>query len=226
MIKVIKQSWIFRVILIALMLIAIEIPPIAVNFALRYSKTNQLIVDGFMVLFICLMLAIIWWAYRTYETYNQLGQPAGIKVGWIIGGYLAIILGMDVLSYLNQLIYHQTETANNAALGSMLGHNEVITIVFCFSAVVLSPIAEEFIFRGTLTNMFFKRGNIWPKVIFSGVIFSTGHMSTNPISFLIYAYMGMVLAYVYLRTDDIRNSIAIHMINNAIAMYVLLVQVI
>lgn len=50
-------------------------------------------------------------------------------------------------------------------------------------------------------------------------------MSTNPISFLIYAYMGMVLAYVYLRTDDIRNSIAIHMINNVIAMYVLLVQV-
>ena len=69
--------------------------------------------------------------------------------------------------------------------------------------------------------MFFKRGNIWPKVILSGVIFSTGHMSTNPISFLMYAYMGMVLPYVYLRTDDIRNSI-----NNAIAMYVLLVQVI
>lgn len=186
MIKVIKQ-WTSKVILIALMLIAIEVPPMAVNFALRYSKTNQLIVDGFMALFIGLMLAIIWWAHRTYEAYNQLGQPAGIKVGWIIGGYLAIILGMDVLSYLNQLIYHQTETANNAALGSMLGHNQVITIVFCFSAVVLSPIAEEFIFRGTLTNMFFKRGNIWPKVILSGVIFSTGHMSTNPISFLMYA---------------------------------------
>lgn len=225
MIKVIRQ-WTSKVILIALMLIAIEVPPMAVNFALRYSKTNQLIVDGFMALFIGLMLAIIWWAHRTYEAYNQLGQPAGIKVGWIIGGYLAIILGMDVLSYLNQLIYHQTETANNAALGSMLGHNEVITIVFCFSAVVLSPIAEEFIFRGTLTNMFFKRGNIWPKVILSGVIFSKVHMSTNPISFLMYAYMGMVLPYVYLRTDDIRNSIAIHMINNAIAMYVLLVQVI
>ena len=208
MIKVIKQ-WTSKVILIALMLIAIEVPPMAVNFALRYSKTNQLIVDGFMALFIGLMLAIIWWAHRTYEAYNQLGQPAGIKVGWIIGGYLAIILGMDVLSYLNQLIYHQ-----------------MITIVFCFSAVVLSPIAEEFIFRGTLTNMFFKRGNIWPKIILSGVIFSTGHMSTNPISFLMYAYMGMVLAYVYLRTDDIRNSIAIHMINNAIAMYVLLAQIV
>ena len=225
MIKVIKQ-WTSKVFLIALMLIAIEVPPMAVNFALRYANTNQLIVDAFMALFIGLMLAIIWWAHRTYEAYNQLGQPAGIKVGWIVGGYLAIILGMDVLSYLNQLIYHQTETANNAALGSMLGHNEVITIVFCFSAVVLSPIAEEFIFRGTLTNMFFKRGNIWPKVILSGVIFSAGHMSTNPISFLIYAYMGMVLAYVYLRTNDIRNSIAIHMINNAFAMYVLLVQVI
>lgn len=47
-------------------------------------------------------------------------------------------------------------------------------------------------------------------------------MSTNPISFCMYAYMGMVLAFVYLRTGDIRNSIAIHMINNAIAMGILL----
>ena len=35
MIKVIKQ-WTSKVILIALMLIAIEVPPMAVNFALRY----------------------------------------------------------------------------------------------------------------------------------------------------------------------------------------------
>lgn len=223
--KTIKQSWIFRVILIAVMLIAIEIPPIAVRFALHYAKTNQLAVYGFMALFICLMLVIIWWARRTYESYNQLGKPAGIKVGQIIGGYLAIIIGMDILSYFNRLLYHQTETANNAALGSMLGHNEVITVVFVFSAVILSPIAEELIFRGTLTNMFFKRGNIWPKVILSGIIFSAGHMSSNPISFLMYAYMGMVLAFVYLRTADIRNSIAIHIINNAIAMYILLMQV-
>ncbi|MBD5806058.1 CPBP family intramembrane glutamic endopeptidase [Limosilactobacillus walteri] len=223
--RIIKESWVFRVILIAIMLIAIEIPPIAVKFAIYYSPTNQLAVYGFMTLFICLMLAIIWWARHTYRFYNQLGAPAGIKVRWIIGGYLAIIVGMDVLSFLNQMIYHQTETANNAALGSMLGHNQIITVVFMFSAVILSPIAEEFIFRGTLTNMFFKRDNIWPKAILSGIIFSTGHMSTNPISFLIYAYMGFILALVYLKTSDLRNSIAVHMINNAIAMYVLFAQI-
>lgn len=224
MIKVIRQ-WIARVLLIALMVIAIEVPPIAVNFALRYSRTNQFVVDGFMALFIGLMLAIIWWARQTYQSYNQLGAPAGIKIGWIIGGYLAIVVGMDILSYFNVLIYHQTETANNAALGSMLGHNPVITIVFMFSAVFLSPIAEELIFRGTLTNMFFRRGNIWPKAILSGLVFSAGHMSTNPVSFLMYAYMGLVLAFVYLRTGDLRNSIAIHMVNNLIAMYVLWAQI-
>ncbi|MBB1080062.1 CPBP family intramembrane metalloprotease [Limosilactobacillus sp. STM2_1] len=221
----IKKSWAFRVVLIALMLIAIEIPPIVVNFAIHYAKTSQLAVYGFMILFICLMLAIIWWARRTYHTYNQLGSPAGIKIRWIIGGYLAIIVGMDILSFFNQLIYHQTETANNAALGSMLGHSPIITVIFVFSAVILSPIAEELIFRGTLTNMFFRRGNIWPKAILSGIVFSTGHMSTNPISFIIYAYMGLILALVYLKTGDIRNSIAVHIINNSIAMYVLLMQV-
>lgn len=223
--KKIKQSWLFRVVLIAVMLIAIEIPPIAVGFAVRFAKTNQLVVDVLMALFICLMLLIIWWAHRTYQTYNQLGKPAGIKVGWIIGSYLVIIIGMDILSFLNQQIYHQTETANNAALGSMLGHNIVVTTVFAFSAIFLSPLAEEFIFRGTLTNLFFSRHNLWPKVILSGIVFSLGHMSTNPISFLMYAYMGMVLAFTYRKTGDIRNSIAVHILNNAVAMCILLMHI-
>jgi membrane protease YdiL (CAAX protease family) len=219
-----KSSWLYRVLVIALFFIAIQVPPVAVQLANHYSA-NEVIVSAFVALFLGLMLAIIWLASHTYQQYNQLGKPAGIKLRWIIGGFLVIILGTDILSVLNKVIYHQTETANNAALGNLLGHNQLVTIAFMFSAIVLSPIAEEFIFRGSLTNMFFKVTNIWPKVVLSGLVFSAGHMSTNPVSFLIYAFMGMTLAYVYLQTRDIRNSMAIHMLNNLIAMFVLFTQI-
>lgn len=219
-----KSSWLYRIVIFAFLFIAIQIPPIAVQLA-NYYAANRLIMIAFLLLFLTLMGTLIWLANKTYHLYNQLGQPQGIKVGWIIGGFLVIMLGSDVLSTLNLLIYHQTETANNAALGKMLGHDPLITMVFVFSAVVLSPLAEEFIFRGTLTNMFFKPMNIWPKVILAGIVFSAGHASTNPVSFLIYAFMGMTFAYVYLQTRDIRNSIAIHMVNNAFAMMALLSQI-
>lgn len=219
-----KYSWITRVAIIIFFFIAIQVPPIAVQFAIHYGN-KPIISAAFVVLFLILMVGIIWLARRSYHTYNKLGKPAGIKVSWIICGYLVIMLGTDILSTLNRLLYHQTETANNAALGELLGHGQLTTIAFVFSAVILSPIAEELIFRATLTNMFFKPTNLWPKVILSGLVFSTGHMSTNPISFLIYAFMGMTLAYVYLKTKDIRNSIALHMINNMFAMAILLVQV-
>lgn len=168
-----KNSWVYRVILLALLFIAIQFPPIAVQFANAYAH-NYLVVAGFMLLFIVLMLGIIWWAKNSYDTYNQLGASKGIKIGWIICSYIVIILGMDVLGVLNQVIYHQTETANNAALGSMLGHNELITIVFMFSAVIFSPIAEEFIFRGTLTNMFLNVEIFGQRLFYQACYFQQG----------------------------------------------------
>lgn len=219
--KKIKKSWVSRVVVIAFLFVAVQVPPVAVQIANRHPS-NQVLVIAWMTLFIVLMLAVIWIARRTYLKYNELGKGRGLKLGWILGGFLVILLGSDILSALNMMIYHQGETANNAALGSLLGHNPIITIVFSFSAVVLSPIAEEFIFRGALTNMFFRPTRLWPKVILSGIVFSLGHASTNPISFLIYAFMGMVLAFVYLQSGDLKNSIAIHMANNLIATVALL----
>lgn len=219
-----RRSWLCRVVVIAFLFIAIQVPPVAVQMA-NHFVGQPLIMGSFMALFIILMLGIIWLARRSYRAYNQLGRPAGIKFSWIICGFLVIMLGSDILSTLNRMIYHQNDTANNVALGQLIGHNQLITVIFVFSAVILSPIAEELIFRATLTNMFFKPTNIWPKVILSGLVFSAGHMSTNPISFLIYAFMGMTLAYVYLRTRDIRNSMGIHMINNMFAMVALLSQI-
>lgn len=217
-------NFIQRVGIVAAFFIFIQVPPVAVEIANRYPH-SELIVVGMMALFIVLMIAVIILARQTYRRYNQLGRPRGIRLGTVLLGYLVILFVEGLLGNLNQLVYHQSETANNANLAMMLGHNQLITLVFSFSAVVLSPIAEEYIFRGILTNIFFKADSFWPKVILSGIVFSCGHLSANPISFAMYAMMGMVMAFVYRRTGDIRNSMILHGINNLVAMMILLGQV-
>lgn len=217
-------NFIKRVGIMAGFFLFIQVPPVAVELANRHPHAETIVVP-MLAVFIGLMVAIIILARSTYRRYNQLGQPRGIRLGVIFLGYLTILFAEGILGNLNELFYHQSETANNANLAMMLGHNQLITLVFSFSAVILSPIAEEYIFRGILTNMFFKPSSFWPKIILSGIVFSCGHLSTNPISFLIYAVMGMVLAFVYRRTGDIRNSMILHGINNLVAMMLLLSQI-
>lgn len=204
--------------------LCIELPPIAMQIANRSNKVT--IKTVVLVVLFCLLFGfIIAWARQVYHRYNQL--PVRRKINWrlIIGGYLFILVGEYILGALNVVIYHQTETANNQSLMTILGHNPLVTIVFTISAVTLTPIAEELIFRGVLMNLFFKPQTFWPKVVLSGLVFSAGHISTNIISFLLYCMLGMVLAYVYRKSGDIRNSMLLHGLNNLIAMLLMLAQV-
>lgn len=205
-----------RIAIMAALFICIGLPSIAMQIANRSSNVTWLTVC-LVTIFILLFVAIIVWARQLYQKYNQLPIRKNIRWGAIFGGYVVIMVAEYILGTLNILIYHQTETANNQSLMQILGANPLVTIVFSISVFTLTPIAEELIFRGVLMNMFFKPSNFWPKVILSGVVFSLDHLSTNVISFLIYCMLGMVLAYVYRRTGDIRNSMLLHGLNNLIA---------
>ncbi|MEY8442358.1 type II CAAX endopeptidase family protein [Lactobacillaceae bacterium 24-114] len=205
-----------RIVIMATLFICIGLPSIAMQIANRSSKITWLTIC-LVVIFILLFIAIIIWARQLYRKYNQVPIRKNIRWSTIFGGYVIIMVAEYILGTLNILIYHQTETANNQSLMQILGGNPLVTVVFSISVFTLTPIAEELIFRGVLMNMFFKPSTFWPKVILSGVVFSLDHLSTNVISFLIYCMLGMVLAYVYRRTGDIRNSMLLHGLNNLIA---------
>lgn len=208
-----------RAAIVAALFLLIQVPPVAMAIL---RKQNHFGISSIVtiVAFILIFGAIIWWARRIYHRYDRTPRKEirPVKSIWYMFlGYIAIYVGQIVLGMLNLLIYHQSQTANNNEVAKMMANNTVVMIVFGLSTVLLTPIAEELIFRGVLTNLFFKPNQFWPKLILSGVVFSMGHMSTNLISFLIYFYMGMVLAFLYQKTGNIRLSIGLHGFNNLIA---------
>lgn len=199
----------------------VQLPPVAIGIANRHPDNLGLTIL-LLVIFLALFAFIISWARRVYLQYNQLGSRGSLRIGLVASGYLTLVLGMMLFGQWNMILFHQTETANNQAIAQMLNHNQLATIVLVISACTLTPVAEELIFRGVLTNMFFKPSWFWPKLVLSGLVFSCAHISTNIISFCTYLFMGMVLAYVYRRSGSLKNSIALHALNNIVAMAILL----
>lgn len=208
-----------RVVLIGVLFILIQLPPTAMALIKNHPHLDVVSVSG-LVIFVGLFLVIINWTYKLYQRYNR--TPVKPSRPWqdfrtVIFGYVAIFVGQMILGWLNVLLNHQTQTANNNAVAKLMSSNMLIMIAFSFSTVLLTPFAEELIFRGVLTNLFFKPQQFWGKVILSGVVFSLGHASTTLVSFLIYFYMGGVLAYVYQKTGKIKNAIMLHALNNLVA---------
>lgn len=210
----------YRAGIMLILFFLIQLPPVAINIANRYPDNLGLTLL-LLAIFLMIFAFIIGWARRLYRQYDQLGQ-GHLRPGLVAGGYFTLLIGTMFFGQLNVLLFHQTQTANNAAVAQMLNHNQLATIVFVISACTLTPVAEELIFRGVLTNLFFKPDSFWPKVVLSGVVFSCAHLSTNVVSFCTYGFMGMVLAYVYRRSGSLKNSIALHALNNIVAMAMLL----
>lgn len=208
-----------RVVIICVLFLLIQLPPEAMVI-LRHQPRFNLTAIITIICFVLIFLGIILWARQIWQKNNRtVVQPLKRRqsVGYVIWGYVAIYAGQIVLGTLNIMLYHQSQTANNNEVSKMMANNMLVMVVFGLSTVLLTPIAEELIFRGVLTNLFFKPNQFWPKLILSGVVFSIGHMSTTVISFAIYLYMGMVLAYIYQKTGHIKLSIILHGVNNLIA---------
>lgn len=213
-----------RVLIMVGLGLAIQVPPSVLLFLHghhHFDRFTWSVIAIYLVTFLLIILAALK-VYRTYDRRSHYSQGLLGRLKWVLGGYLAILIGEGFLSRLNYVLYHQTSTANNNNIAQLIGNNPVTIITMGLSAVILTPIAEELIFRGSLMNLFFKdHSTIW-QVILSGVVFGSEHASTNPVSFLIYVYLGMVLDVVYVRSGDIQNSMMLHALNNFIAMVMLL----
>lgn len=81
---------------------------------------------------------------------------------------------------------------------------------------LLAPLAEEMVFRGAVLRSLLKwRENPWVGIVISAVLFALIHVNPAqmPHAFLI----GLLLGWMYWRTDSIVPGVAYHWVNNTVA---------
>ena len=123
----------------------------------------------------------------------------------VIVGLVAIVLYTIVLS----LIFN--------ALG-INDHGEIIekikqfTPLIVFMAIILGPIGEEIFFRAFLVNRF--------GILISSIVFALAHFSYGSTIEIIGAFgIGLILAYIYKKSNSLIPCLLIHSIYNFSALF-------
>ncbi|TGB01492.1 CPBP family intramembrane glutamic endopeptidase [Halobacillus salinus] len=85
--------------------------------------------------------------------------------------------------------------------------------LFILLPVVFAPITEEIIFRKIIFGSIYKKTNFWVAVIVSALVFGAFHFDFTHM--LVYFSMGVVFAFLYVKTRSIITPIVAHMAMNS-----------
>ncbi len=142
-------------------------------------------------------------------SFRRLGDS--VLPGLLFG--LLMFVASSLLEYLlSRLGIHQTQ---NALFESVRRASLREFALVLAAGAVLAPIAEEVYFRGFVFRAYLNQKGPWQAFLFSSGLFALVHLNL-PALLPIFA-MGLLLAYLYIRTGSIVPAIIAHGVNNAAA---------
>lgn len=125
------------------------------------------------------------------SAFMYLSSLAGSLISYVVSE----VKGSDVINPIEELVFNS---------------NMVLTILY---AAIIAPILEETIFRKFLLNKVRRFGDL-PAMLISGLAFGFFHLNIS--QFFYAATLGIVFAYIAIRTNTIVYTIILHMIINTI----------
>jgi membrane protease YdiL (CAAX protease family) len=78
--------------------------------------------------------------------------------------------------------------------------------------VIAAPILEELLFRGIILEGFLKNYNPWKAIIWSSLLFGLAHL--NPWQFIAAFFVGLIIGWLYLKTQSLVPGIFMHFVAN------------
>ncbi len=203
--------------------------------ALTGQMPDQETLVGQVSLYSSLMNLIVLVLIFHHFLRGQFKRLRDCRVGRLIGtiaiGY-AIFLGGNLLTqgltWLMDGAGISYENANQEAVEALLWGSPAAAFV---SAVLCAPIVEELLFRGLIFGLIHKKSRALAYVV-SMLLFSAAHVAAGLLSgepllvlalnLVTYLPMGFALAWTFERTRTIWAAILLHMLNNGLALVLLL----
>lgn len=146
---------------------------------------------------------------------------------------LGIFYAVSFISSLLLIILNITDSSANQNALEQIAFGKYGSLVL-LSIFLFGPISEELIFRQSAFRLFKKGTNHWTKIILTGVIFGSIHVTSAILMYLMegsfsaipkefilgipYILQGIALSYIYYRSNqNIIPVTIVHIINNLIA---------
>ena len=131
------------------------------------------------------------------------------------GGFLLNLVCAGISMFVLDLLGHKDALSEASALNDFLFGNQMLYILIVIVVAVTPAICEESIMRGALLSSF--RGLKSDKLIIFiiGMMFGIFHLS--PLRFLNTFCLGMVLAYIMVKKNNILLPMLVHFLNNFVS---------
>lgn len=130
-----------------------------------------------------------------------------------LGAWVAFVAFSAAWSKLVHIHEHQSITKD-------LGVNDspLLWTTGAFMITVIAPLCEEFMFRGFLFPLLWKKWGLVAGIVVSSVLFGLLHASGTPVALLVpLAVLAVVLCLLRAWSGSLLPGIALHSFNNAIA---------
>ncbi|WP_173917718.1 CPBP family intramembrane glutamic endopeptidase [Halobacillus sp. Marseille-Q1614] len=145
------------------------------------------------------------------EAQMRSDRSSGLKIfGWSIAGVFLALFAQAIAALIEtELLGIPAGSENTMDLMNIAREAPL----FILLPVVFAPITEEIIFRKVIFGQIYKRSNFWLAVIISALVFGAFHFDFQHM--LVYFSMGLVFAFLYVKTKSIITPIVAHMAMNS-----------
>ena len=129
-------------------------------------------------------------------------------------------LGIYIVTRVGGMVM-QMEGVSNSANQAAIENAHMNPFLLITFTVIMAPIVEELVFRGLLMGRVFNPDSIVGLIV-SSLLFGLVHMPNSTGVWIVYAGMGLALGIAYRKFQKLEYCIIAHIINNSIAVSMLL----
>lgn len=147
---------------------------------------------------------------RESEMAREGKASAGKVVLWSIAGVFLALFAQAIAATIEDKVFGIPPGSENT-MGLMEIAREAP--LFILLPVVFAPITEEIIFRKIVFGTIYKKTNFLLAVLISALVFGAFHFDFSHM--LVYFSMGVVFAFLYVKTKRIITPIIAHMAMNS-----------
>ena len=178
------------------------------------QQGNPLMILNFVQELITLACFGLWYYFREkkYQYRPNYKKAFSIKNVLSIAGIA--FLGQYALDLLMILVYFVMPGifAQYVDLMKNLEINAANPVLMIFCVGIFGPLVEEVLFRGMVFGKLRRVFSFWPAALISGAIFGLYHM--NLVQGIYAGVFGIILAYVFEKTETIWGSYLLHALFN------------
>lgn len=221
--------WVFASFMLAQVIVVLLVMLLEA-VGVRFDGVNAAVVNSALsaVIYIITLAVVIgapWLIFKRKTTKTEVGLqrlPSWLEVFTSPVAFIVYVFCSGIIVALSRAFIPFLNFEQAQVTGFEEISQQYELILAFLTLVVIAPVAEEILFRGYLLGKLRNHAPTWVAILVSSALFGLVHFNAS-VSIDTFV-LGIVLAWMRIKTGSLWPAILIHMIKNGLAFYLLFIN--